>query len=132
VSVFDPLQGKPAPVSFQNWNFAGAPNTVRRLLYGCDEEIPAAILSSTKWSGTPQELEQLLQKHRIEPPLLPIREAIDFVHACIMSTIKAMKFSSFAQICGGPIEIAVITTDRRFRWVRHKDWDVAIDEGDPG
>jgi hypothetical protein len=33
--------------------------------------------------------------------------------------------------CGGPIEIAVITTDRRFRWVRHKDWDVAIAEGDP-
>jgi hypothetical protein len=64
--------------------------------------------------------------------MLPIREAIDFVHACVSSTIKAMKFStSLAQICGGPIEIAVITTDRRFRWVRHKDWDVAIAEGDP-
>jgi hypothetical protein len=73
----------------------------------------------------------LLGKHRYEPLILPIREAIDFVHACVSSTIKAMKFSSLAQICGGPIEIAVITTDRRFRWVRHKDWDVAIAEGDP-
>lgn len=57
-------------------------------------------------------------------PNLPIREAIDFVHACIASTIKAMKFSSLAQICGGPIEIAVITSDRRFRWVRHKKWAI--------
>ena len=56
---------------------------------------------------------------------------IDFVHACIASTIKAMKFSNLAQICGGPIEIAVITTDRRFRWVRHKEWDAAISEGAP-
>ena len=61
--------------------------------------------------------------------MLPIREAIDFVHACIYSTIKAMKFSNFSQICGGPIEIAVITSDRRFRWVLHKDWDAAVLEG---
>jgi hypothetical protein len=128
---FDPLQGKPSPALFHGWNFAGAPNMVGRLLRGYDEAITADILNSTKWNGTRQELEQLLGKHGIEPPMLPIREAIDFVHACVASTIKAMKFSSFAQICGGPIEIAVITTDRRFRWVRHKDWDAAITEGDP-
>jgi hypothetical protein len=116
---------------FQGWNFAGAPNIVKRLMYGYDEAIPVDILNSTKWNGTPQELEQILGKYRIEQPLLPVREAIDFVHAGIASTIKAMKFSSLAQICGGPIEVAVITTDRRFRWVRHKDWDVAIAEGDP-
>ena len=42
---------------------------------------------------------------------------------------KAMKFSDLPQICGGPIEIAVITSDRRFRWVKHKTWDAAIMEG---
>ncbi len=67
--------------------------------------------------------------HRLEHPTLPIRDAIDFVHACIQSTIKAHKFSNLSQICGGPIEIAVIRTDRRFRWVRHKNWDAAIMEG---
>jgi hypothetical protein len=39
---FDPLQGKSAPVLFQGYAFAGAPNMVRRLLYGYDEAIPAA------------------------------------------------------------------------------------------
>lgn len=57
-----------------------------------------------------------------------LRDAIDFAHACIYSTIKGMKFSNFFQVCGGPIELAVISTDRKFRWVRHKAWDAAIDE----
>jgi hypothetical protein len=73
----------------------------------------------------------LLAKHHLgHASTIPIREAIDFIHACIYSTIKALKFSSLSQICGGPIELAAITTDRSFRWVRHKQWDAAIREDD--
>ncbi len=61
-----------------------------------------------------------------QPEELPIREAIDWVHASIYATIKTMKFSHMAPVCGGPIEIAVITTDRQFRWVRHKSLDAAV------
>jgi F420-0:gamma-glutamyl ligase len=43
--------------------------------------------------------------------------------------IKTMKFSHMAPVCGGPVEIAVVTTDRKFRWVRHKQSDAAIGEG---
>src|SRR5712671_5580285 len=57
------------------------------------------------------------------PGTVPIRDAIDFTYTCILSTIKAMKFSNLPQVCGGPIEIAVITNDRNFRWVRHKSLD---------
>lgn len=60
---------------------------------------------------------------------VPIREAIDWVYASIYTTIKTMKFSHMAPVCGGPVEIAVITTDRLFRWVRHKRFDTAISEG---
>lgn len=129
--AFDPLAAKPSPVQFASWNFAGAPNMIGRLINGVDAAIRGDILGSGKWTGTPAELDQLLTKHQLATPYLPIREAVDFVHACIVSTIKAMKFSNLAQICGGPIEIAVITTDRRFRWVRHKEWDAAISEGAP-
>lgn len=58
-----------------------------------------------------------------------MRDAVDYVHSCIYCTIKAMKFSNLSQVCGGPIEVAVITADRRFRWVRHKSWDAAIADG---
>jgi len=61
---------------------------------------------------------------------IPIRDAVDFVHTCIHSTIKALKFSRYSQVCGGPIELAVITTDRASRWIKHKGWDAAIEEGE--
>ena len=102
---------------------------INRLLRGCDDPFLQSILTSGKWIGTPAELMSLVQQQTLTHPILPIRDAIDFTHACIMSTIKAFKFSGLSPICGGPIEIAVITTDRKFRWVKHKQWDTAIAEG---
>jgi hypothetical protein len=130
VMGFEPLASKPTPTALQPvGGFWGAPNFIQRLIFGWDERLRDDILASNKWGGSPGELDKLLSQHRLEHPTLPIRDAIDFVHACIHSTIKAHKFSNLSQICGGPIEIAVIRTDRRFRWVRHKGWDAAITEG---
>jgi hypothetical protein len=39
-----------------------------------------------------------------------------------------MKFSFGAPVAGGPIEIGFISTDRPFRWVRHKSFSSAIVE----
>ncbi|TIL25735.1 MAG: hypothetical protein E5Y88_12365 [Mesorhizobium sp.] len=131
VIIADPLGGSspvPSPIT-QGWSFWGAPNLIQRLIFGCDDSLKASILSSGKWNGTNDDLNTLVADHQLAHPLVPMREAIDFVHSCIFSTIKAMKFSSLPQICGGPIEIAAITVDRKFRWVRHKPWDTAINEG---
>lgn len=130
---FEPLQGKPTPTKLSMvWSFWGAPNMIQRLIFGRDAKLRDDLLASGKWNGTPADLDTFLSQYQLATPLpLPIRDAIDFTHACIASTIKAMKFSSLPQICGGPIEIAVITTDRRFRWVLHKEWDAAIMEGAP-
>lgn len=129
--LFDPLSGKPTPIEIpQNaYKFWGAPNMIRRLIFGWDPALKASILRSGKWTGTEAELAAVLDQQKLAFMLLPIRDAVDFVHACIYSTIKALKFSNLFQICGGPIEIAVITSDRKFRWVRHKQWDAAITEG---
>jgi hypothetical protein len=108
--------------------FWGAPNLIERLIYSIDWRLFEEILRSGKWKGTSQELISMISRYTLVTPRLPIREAIDFVHASIYSTIKALRFSSYEQICGGPIEIAVITSDRRFRWVRHKRMDEAIRE----
>ena len=129
---FDPISAVPpagVPININSCSFWGAPNMIKRLLFGADENLLPNIMTSGKWTGTPQELKQLIDQFSLNHPILPIRDAIDFVYTCIYSTIKAMKFSNFSQICGGPIEIAVITTDRKFRWVRHKQWDAAITEG---
>lgn len=60
-----------------------------------------------------------------QPTNLPLREAIDWIHTVIHTTIRAIKFNQ-EHSCGGPVEIAVITTDRPFRWVCHKSLDAAI------
>jgi hypothetical protein len=129
--VFDPLLGKPesTPLTPNSYIFEGAPNVIRRLVDGCDDELRTAILASPHWKGAPADLDQLIQQYKFAHRVLPMRDTIDFVHACIYSTIKGLKFSNLFQICGGPIEVAAITTDRKFRWVRHKEWDAAITEG---
>jgi hypothetical protein len=128
--LYGPGAPQPVPVRLNpgTANFWGTPNIIERVLYCFDEQLFLAVLQSGKWSGTDQELLDIIMAHRIAQPLdLPLREAIDWVHAVIYTTIKAMKFSQYVPTCGGPIEIAVISSDRRFRWVRHKRFDEALD-----
>lgn len=127
--TFSPDAGAPAP-SEVKIGFWGAPNMIERLIYGRDAQLFDDFKKSGKWGGNDAELADLLNKHVLSHGPLPIRDAIDFVHTCIHSTIKAMKFSNMPQVCGGPIELAVITTDRKFRWVRHKSWDTAVLQGE--
>jgi hypothetical protein len=131
--IFQPGVAKPNPVLLPvGFKFWGAPNMIRRLIFGHDERIKADLIASGKWNGTEAELDAVLTQYQLtHPPTLPIRDAIDFVNSCIYSTIKALKFSNLSQVCGGPIELAVITADRPFRWVRHKDFDSAMREHAP-
>lgn len=127
---FGPAQTSPGPVrrlQVGSTSFWGCPNIIERLLFGLDGGLFQAILQSGQWGGTPQQLADLVLPHRLAQPLdLPIREAIDWVYTSIYTTNQAMKFSHLAPVCGGPVEVAVITTDRPFRWVRHKRLDAAI------
>ena len=129
--VFEPLGPKPTPsqVAMEGYGFWGAPNMVSRLLHGSDPRLRSDILNSGKWAGSPAELDAILQRFVFGHLKMPIRDAIDFVYSYILSTIKAYKFSSMSQICGGPIELAVIRTDRPFYWVKHKPWHAALMEG---
>lgn len=128
--VFDPLSGRPAPQQLpMGQSFWGVPAIINRLIKGCGDEVKDAIVGSPYWSGSPQDLDSVIAPYTLlHPSNVPIREAIDFTHACLAATVKAMKFSLLPRFCGGPIELAVITTDRRFRWVQHKTFDAAIRE----
>lgn len=129
--IFEPLGDKPVPHPLAPaQSFWGVPSLIGRLVNGCAEEVKAAILHCGKWSGSDADLDNLLAPYKLShPATVPIRDAVDFTHACLLTTVKAMKFSNLPQICGGPLELAVITTDRHFRWVKHKPWDAAIMEG---
>ena len=131
--MFHPLMTDapvPGPLAIGSPKFWGCPNLMLRLAYGIDPELYDNILASGKWTGTRDELFALVNRAILGSPQdLPIREAIDLVYASIYTTIKGMKFSHLSPICGGPIEIAVVTTDRPFRWVCHKEMCEAVSEG---
>lgn len=119
----------PEAIAVNSYRFWGAPNMLQRLLFAADEQTKASILQSGKWTGTKADLEGVLAQNALIHPIIPLRDVVDFVHTCVHSTIKALKFSPFQQICGGPVELAVISSDRKFRWVRHKVWDAAVVDG---
>lgn len=133
--IFDFLPSmtqRPSSTSMQPHStvWKGVPNMIQRLIKGWDNNLRIEILNSGFWVGNQQQLDDILARQSLAHQIMPVRDAIDYVYTCIHSTIKAMKFSSLPQVCGGPIEIAVITVDRNFRWVKHKSWDSAIRDGD--
>jgi hypothetical protein len=127
--LFDPLMQTapaPKPLSPGNW-FWGCPNLIDRLIFSMDRDRFTRVIQSGKWTGTPDELFGLVAQGALgQPRDLPLREAIDWIYASVYTTIKAMKFSHLVPVCGGPIEVAVISTDRPFRWVRHKSLGEAV------
>lgn len=114
----------PSQLSIGQYRLWGWKSLVERVIHGVDNDFLGRILASSHWSGTRDDLLALVRSWA--PGSLPIREAIDWVHSMIYTAIKAMKFSPFPNFCGGPIEVAVITTDRNFRWIRHKRLDEAL------
>lgn len=123
--------GAPSPEPLESGQtiFRGMPNLVNRMIHGIDSALIDRILSSTHWKGTDKDLFEVIRQSVLgQPARMPLREAIDWVYSCIKSTIKAMKFSHLAPMCGGPVEIAIVTSDRPFRWVKHKKMDAAIME----
>jgi hypothetical protein len=111
----------------------GCPSLMNRILYGTDAEVLKAILASGKWNGTKEELIAVVSKvsNLAQPKNLPIREAVDWVDATLETTVKVTKFTHLPPICGGPIDLAVITTDRPFRWVRRKRMSSAVQRHSP-
>ena len=121
-------------------SFFGNPEFFGRVFEGYDSRLPGTVLANLKSMDLPIPQDQLENAFNqafakaVEPLRctgfrdLPIREAIDFVHMYLHITVKAFKFRFGPPVCGGPIEIGFISTDRPFRWVTHKDFARAIYE----
>jgi hypothetical protein len=121
------LTAPPTPEQVDKFCWRGATEVIERL-FGLDEKLKDAILGSDKWTGSEDELEALIRSATAGFPYpLALREATDLVHTLVLTTIKVLKFKLVPD-CGGTPELAVITADRPFRWVRHKALDSAIEE----
>lgn len=126
-----------------NPDFQGAPELYQRAFIGVDLNFIThftAKLQADLPSSIPN-LDALIQQAALYALAqiphggatdVPIREAIDLVHMYIHLTIKGFKFRVGPPVVGGPIEIGFITTDRLFRWARHKPFDSAVFQEEVG
>lgn len=118
--------------------FRGAPRFFARTFHGFDPDLPDLLLKQLKQRlPSVANLDMLFAQSfmavaKTLPAVgyndVPLREAIDFVHTYLHVTVKAFKFQFGPPVCGGPLEIAFVSTDRPFRWARHKPFDAALQE----
>jgi hypothetical protein len=131
-------QTQVTPLKFGDAYFEGVSNFFIRAFHGIDPGLPNALSQALrKHLGTaaPSNFEEVFGAALRDAMSaiytgwtqhLPLRDAIDFVHMYLHLTIKAFRFRLGPPICGGEIELGFVSTDRPFRWVRHKDFDSAI------
>ena len=107
----------------------GGFEVVSRLLLGYDVGIEGELASV---GIDVAKFKQCAEKFQAMPNirLMPLRDAIDFVHFLVYSAIRLHRYQGAPSRLGGPIEIAVVTADRGFRWVVHKSLQGSI--GIPG
>lgn len=121
-------------------SFSGNPIFFQRVFRGFDPRLQDNLRDELKRvfsDNLPENFDNVYNEafNKVSVPLaatgfpdLPIREAIDFVYSYLHITLKAEKFKFGPPTCGGPIEIGFVSTDRLFRWVRHKPFYSAIVE----
>lgn len=111
---------KPEEIPANTFRFWGCSNYLGRFIHGIDSQLFTDILNSGNWTGTKDELVELVMRSAMVPPgPSPIKEGIEVVYFSLLLTIKSLKFCGLGPLCGGPIELALVTGDEPFRWLCH-------------
>ncbi len=82
------------------------------------------------FGGDGRIIQRLWQDSMENPLPLPnyqffsLQDGIDYAAFLVKTTIDAQKFLPMPQTCGGEIEIAIITPDEGFEWIKSKELDV--------
>jgi hypothetical protein len=132
-----PKENKVFPIELGLCSFSGNPIFFSRVFWGFDQTLRDKLREELKKSINVEKFDTVFEEAFIKASAglasigfqdLPIREAVDFIYSYLHITVKAEKFKFGSPSCGGPIEVGFISTDRRFRWVRHKAFSSAITE----
>ncbi|MEW6680911.1 MAG: hypothetical protein AB1297_07865 [bacterium] len=82
------------------------------------------------FGGDGRIIQRLWQDDPANPISLPnyqffsLQDGINYALFLVRTTIDAQKFLPMPQTCGGEIEIAIITPDEGFEWIKSKELDV--------
>lgn len=101
----------------------GLTDAIIRLHWGRDDNAINILAKHFKVSD--DEIQQLL--NRLEYPVIyngmPLQDAIDYAVYVVNVVIGRFRFVVGAPLCGGEIDVAVITPNE-FNWIQKKSWSV--------
>lgn len=104
-------------------NWFGLTDAIVRLHWGRDDG--ALDILAEKFKVSPEEIYGLLGK--LQYPVLfngmPLQDAIDYAVYLVNVAIGRFRFVVGAPLCGGEIDVAVITPNK-FTWVQRKSWGI--------
>lgn len=107
-------------------NWFGLTDAIIRLHWGRDEA--AISILAERFKVPHEEIHKLLAQ--LQYPVLfdgmPLQDAIDYAVYLINVVIGRFRFVVGAPLCGGEIDVAVITPNA-FTWVQRKSWKVKTD-----
>jgi hypothetical protein len=113
--IFPDRDGKPA----FGFIWRGTPAPITRLIKGYDIRTPKIFKGDTPL--TDEEKKALDRLNYIIPiGSMPLQDGIDLVKFLVNTAIGISRFGLGAPVCGGEIDIAVVTRDG-FRWVKKKE-----------
>lgn len=105
-------------------NWFGQIDALSRLIHGYDK---AGINELIKRGADKTIVQKWMDDHVSELLLvfdgMPIQDAVDFANYAVQLTIGKFRFSVGVPVCGGNVDIAVITPDA-FKWAQRKQWAI--------
>lgn len=109
------------PVFGANW--FGQTDAIVRLHWGRDEQVNLKI--AEKFKVDPKEIHDLLRplEYQVAFNGMPLQDAIDYANYLVNVAIGRFRFAVGAPLCGGEIDVAIITP-AKFTWVQRKSWKV--------
>lgn len=105
-------------------NWFGQIGAISRLVHGYDRQ---SVNELVKRGADKDIVEKWMDDHVSELPLIfdgmPIQDAIDFANYAVQLTIGLFRFAVGPPLCGGNVDIAVITPFA-FQWAQRKQWTI--------
>jgi hypothetical protein len=104
-------------------NWFGLTDAINRLHFGRDDQ--SINILANHFQVAPEEIKGLLKP--LEYPVLfdgmPLQDAIDYATYLVNVVIGRFRFVIGAPLCGGEIDVSVITPNE-FTWIKRKSWKV--------
>lgn len=105
-------------------NWFGQIAALSRLIHGYDRN---GIKELVKRGADKTIVQKWMDDNVAELPLIfdgmPLQDAIDFANYAVQLTIGSFRFSVGVPLCGGNVDIAVITPSA-FQWAQRKQWSI--------